>query len=114
MQVQIPNSIGAAVNLIIGIVGIISPPAICKFVGISWEEKRGKSDIRATYGGVLFGLGGFALYMQEPLIFTAIGIAWACAAAARLISIFVDKSYQPLNFGGLIFESVVAFMLLWK
>lgn len=111
---QIINSMGAAVNLVIGTVGVISPLAICKFVGISWEEKRGLSDVRATYGGVLFGLGGFALYMQEPMIFAAIGVAWACAAVARLISIFVDQSYQPLNFGGLIFESVVAFLLLWR
>ena len=111
---NIINSIGAGFCLLLGIVGFISPNSTAKFVGILPDGKRGISEIRATYGGVFAGLGGCALYLQDTNVFTTLGIAWAGAAIARVISIIIDKSYDRLNFGGVFFESLVAIFLLWR
>jgi Domain of unknown function (DUF4345) len=111
---NIINSIGAAVFVILGTVGFFFPHFIAKFVGIIPDEGRGKSEIRATYGGVFLGVGASALYFQDINVFTAVGIGWALAAVARILGILVDKEYHKLNFGGVIFETVVAILLLWR
>lgn len=114
MKIQIINSIGAGICLLLGIMGFLMPNFTANFVGVLPDGKRGISEIRATYGGVFAGLGGFALYLQDANVFTAIGIAWLCAAIVRIISIIVDKSFDRLNFGGVFFEIFVAAFLLWR
>jgi Domain of unknown function (DUF4345) len=111
---NVVNSIGAAVFVLLGIVGFFFPDLIAKFVGIIPDEGRGKSEIRATYGGVFLGVGASALYFQDVNVFTAVGIGWALAAVARILGILVDKEYHKLNFGGVLFETVVAILLLWR
>jgi hypothetical protein len=114
MKIQIINSIGAAVFVLLGIVGFFFPDLIAQFVGIVAGKDRGKSEIRATYGGVFLGIGASALYFQDTNVFTAVGIGWALAAIARILGILVDKEYHKLNFGGVIFETAVAILLLWR
>jgi hypothetical protein len=114
MKIQIINSIGASVFVLLGVVGLFSPDSIAKFVGIIAGKERGKSEIRATYGGVFLGVGASALYFQDANVFTAVGIGWACAGIARIFGILVDKEYHKLNFGGVIFEGLVATLLLWR
>lgn len=108
------NSIGAVVFVVLGLVGFFFPNLIAKFVGIIPCEGRGKSEIRATYGGVFLGVGASALYFQESHVFTAVGIGWALAAVGRILGILVDKEYHKLNFGGVLFEISVAILLLWR
>jgi Domain of unknown function (DUF4345) len=114
MKIQIINSIGATVFVLLGIVGFFFPDLIAQFVGIVAGKDRGKSEIRATYGGVFLGIGASALYFQDTNVFTAVGIGWALAAIARILGILVDKEYHKLNFGGVIFETAVAILLLWR
>jgi Domain of unknown function (DUF4345) len=114
MKIQIINSIGAFIFVLLGVVGFFFPDLIARFVGIIAGKDRGKSEIRATYGGVFLGVGASALYFQETNVFTAIGIGWALAAVARILGILVDKEYHKLNFGGVLFETAVAILLLWR
>jgi Domain of unknown function (DUF4345) len=114
MKIQIINSIGAFVFVLLGVVGFFFPDLIARFVGIIAGKDRGKSEIRATYGGVFLGIGASALYFQDTNVFTAVGIGWALAAVARILGILVDKEYHKLNFGGVLFETAVAILLLWR
>jgi hypothetical protein len=114
MKIQIINSVGSAFSVLLGILGLFSPRTTAKFVGITAGEERGKSEIRATYGGVFLGIGVTALVLQDASVFTALGIGWLCAAVARIFGILVDKEFHKLNFGGVVFEAFTALLLLWR
>ncbi len=114
MKIQIINSIGAIFCLLLGIAGLFFPNATAKFVGIIAGKERGKSEIRATYGGIFVGIGAAALFFRDANVFTAVGIGWAFAAIARIFGIVIDKEAHKLNFGGVVFESLVAILLLWR
>lgn len=104
--------IGATITAGLGLMGLISPASAAKFTSISPVGKVGVSEIRATYGGFFLAMGVFALFSREPEVFITIGLGWAGAAAARLISVLVDRSFSPKNFGGIAFEAVIAWLLL--
>ena len=41
-----------------------------------------------------------------------IGVGFAVAAVARVVSVVVDRSTEPYNLAGIAFEAVIAWLLL--
>ena len=106
-----PN-LGAAITVGLGLLGCIRPDLAAKMVGIRPEGRLGISEIRATYGGVFFGLGAAAFLYASDGVYLTLALAWFGAAAARSASVFVDKSYDRRNLGGIVMEAAVGFLFL--
>ena len=107
------HDLGAAVTASLGLMGLVRPDAAAAFTHVRPSGAVGVSEIRATYGGFFLALGAYALWTQAPLAFTTAGVAWAGAAAGRLVSVFVDRSTSATNAGGVVFEAAVAALLLF-
>lgn len=108
------NNLGAAITAGLGVMGLIRPDAAAAFTAIRPEGLVGVSEIRATYGGFFIVLGAFALYAQTPEAFLIPGLAWLGAAGGRLVSIVVDRSRAPKNFGAVAFEVAIGALLLMR
>ncbi len=106
------HDLGALVTMGLGVMALVRPSAAAAFTGIAPQGKIGVSEIRATYGGLFFMLGASALLFQQASIFTVVGLAWAGAAAGRVISLVVDSSRSSKNLGAVAFEAAVALLLL--
>lgn len=104
--------VGAAINVGLGLNGLLRPAATAEFTSMSPVGKIGVSEIRATYGGLFLALGAFALASGSPVAFRTLGWGWAGAALGRVFSIAVDGSREPRNFGAVAFEAVIAGLLL--
>lgn len=104
--------IGATITAGMGLMGLVSPHTASTVTNLVPQGKIGLSEIRATYGGLFFAMGVFALVSREPEVFITVGLAWAGAAAGRLLSVGLDRSFSPKNFGGIVFEGVIAWLLL--
>jgi hypothetical protein len=105
------NHAGALITAGLGVMALVSPPTAAAFTSMSPVGKLGASEIRATYGGFFLALGAYALWSQHEVAFAAAGIAWAGAASGRFVSVFVDRSREAKNFGGIAFEGVIAGLL---
>lgn len=103
---------GAVITAALGLMGLVKPAAAAAFTSMSPVGKIGVSEIRATYGGFFLFLGVFALIVREPLAYQVLGWAWIGAAAGRAVSVVVDASREPKNFGGIVFEGVIGALLL--
>ena len=53
--------VGAAINVALGLNGLLRPAATAEFTSMSPVGRIGVSEIRATYGGLFLALGAFAL-----------------------------------------------------
>lgn len=106
------HNLGALVTLGLGILGLIRPTFVAAFARIEPQGRMGLSEIRSTYGGLFAALGSFALVAQDMVAFTLLGAAWIGAAAARLVSTFVDDAREPLNYAGVLFEGGIGLLLL--
>ncbi len=92
--------------------GLFAPSRAAAFTSIQPLGLIGKSEIRATYGGLFAALGLACLLTQAPGVFLAAGLAWVGAAAGRAFSVVVDGSRSAKNFGGIAFELIIGLLLL--
>jgi Domain of unknown function (DUF4345) len=106
------NFIGAILITVLGIVGFLKPLMVAKLVGLRPSEPHGISEIRATLGGFFIGLGGFAMYSQNTVIYGAIGMGWVGAAIARVCSLVIDRKINKENIGGVFLEGGIGLLLL--
>jgi Domain of unknown function (DUF4345) len=106
------NFIGAILITVLGIVGFLKPLMVAKLVGLTPSEPHGVSEIRATLGGFFIGLGGFAMYSQNTVIYGAIGMGWLGAAIARVFSLVIDRKINKENIGGVFLEGGIGLLLL--
>jgi len=103
---------GAAINVALGLNGLVRPYATADFTGVAPVGRTGLSEIRATYGGFFLALGLFVLASGSPVACRALGCGWLGAALGRLLSVVVDRSREPRNLGAVAFEAAIAALLL--
>jgi hypothetical protein len=111
---ELLQQVGASITALFGILAIVKPNLVAKIIGLIPKGKRGISEIRAVYGGWIFGLGGYALWSQSEEVFFCLGIGWIGAGLVRIISFAIDKSYSSQNLRIVVYELFVATILLIK
>lgn len=106
------NLFGAGATILMGFFGLFLPKIAAKFVGLSANTNAGRSEFRATYGGLWVPLGLVPLLTQEPLAFLIAGLCWLGTGLGRIISIFLDKASDGKNWAAVAFEGGFAVLLL--
>ncbi|MEO0881685.1 MAG: DUF4345 family protein [Pseudomonadota bacterium] len=109
---EILNTIGAWATLGMGLFGLFLPNRAADFVGLKPVSNAGRSEFRATYGGLWLPLGAVPLLSGAPLAFAIAGLCWLGAAVGRVLSIILDKAFDAKNVGGVVFETAFAMLLL--
>ena len=111
MNFIVVQQFGAVLTVFLGVLAVLSPGTVEKFVSVQAVGKLGVSEIRATYGGFFLGLSLFALYTQELNAFLALGFGWLGAAIVRGCTVLFG-AFSAKNVGGVVFELVIALMCL--
>ncbi len=115
----------AAVAGGMGLYGMVNPDWMSKIVRLvpAPGQVEGRSEFRATYGGLFLFSHAFAAWalmtnqVGAELAAAVVGLSWLGAAAGRCISVVLDKAGTNLNVFNIGFELVFgcAFLapLLW-
>jgi len=94
----------------------LASAAVPKFAAKNLEHVlnsgRGTSEFRATHGGFFLGLSLFALYVNHPLVFQALGWAWIAAAVIRLLAYLPDRPTITLSVIAFVAELTFGVFLL--
>jgi hypothetical protein len=106
------HNLGALATLALGGLGLLRPTAAARFTGLEAATQEGRSEFRATYGGLFAALGAFALLAQDQVVFTGLGAAWVGAGLGRALSIWADRARTPRNYAAVAFEGVLGLLLL--
>lgn len=108
----IAANVGALATTGLGAMGLLAPERAASFTSIAPVGPNGRSEIRATYGGLFAAMGGWCLLSQSPALFAAAGVAWLGAAAGRTASVMLDGNHDVRNLGGVVFEAAIGALLL--
>ena len=106
-------NLGAALTLALGMLGLIAPGRAAALVKLSARTHAGRSEFRATYGGLFIGLAMVPLLTQSTLAFATVGAAWVCAALGRVVSIALDRALSPKNWLAVGFEGGIGLLCLF-
>jgi hypothetical protein len=104
----------------LGAYGMINPGWASKLVRLVPADGKveGKSEFRATYGGLFLLAHAFAawtLVTLRPgaeLAAATLGAAWLGSGIGRLLSFALDKTATPVNWFNVAFEALLGSLLL--
>ncbi|MCE2828646.1 MAG: DUF4345 family protein [Sphingomonadales bacterium] len=96
------NQIAACATIAMGFLGLLLPTKAAGFVGLVPVTNAGRSEFRATFGGLWL----------PPIAYAIAGLCWFGTAVGRVISILVDQVGDAKNWGGVVFESLFCIALL--
>jgi hypothetical protein len=99
---------------------LVNPRWAAKLVRLAPAEGKveGRSEFRATYGGLFLLPHAFivwAVFSDQPgaeLAAAALGAAWLGSGVGRIVSIVLDKTGTGLNWFNVAFEAVLGLALL--
>ncbi len=113
MWQDVLNIIGTLSLLGYAIGSLFLPHIVAKLIAQDLNSPRGIAEFRIVNGGYFAGLSIFALIANQPLLYTALGIGWLGAGAARVLSIALDRpKLEPIYLGLLAFEIVMGIFLI--
>lgn len=120
IQFALPQTLGeglawgsALVAFLIGVFIMAVPRPFMAFVGLKAERADGLAEIRGPFGGTFAGFGLACLLLSpQPLLYFALGFAFAFAAIGRVLSFAVERFFSAFSFGALIIEAAAAFFCL--
>jgi len=96
-----------------GLLALVRPTAVYRFTGLTAGGARGLSEIRAIFGGLFIALG-IAPLLLGATAYTVLGAGYLAIAAARLASIFIDRSKDSSNLISLAIEIVCGAILILR
>ena len=112
MIIQVLQIIAAVGTILTGLYSLLRPTTLTGFTGLSPEGGRGITEIRAVLGGFFIALGAAPLFLNSPVAYMMLGIAYLGVALVRGISMFVDKSVVQSNVISLVVEIIFGIILV--
>jgi hypothetical protein len=104
--------IGAGITFLVGLIGFFKPRLMLDPLNIALQSPLAISEARGVFGGLNLGMAIAAFSLNEPVIFTAMGIAWATVTLARFWSMAVDGIGFKASIPPLIVDSTICLLLL--
>ncbi|MDQ0317903.1 hypothetical protein QO002_000041 [Pararhizobium capsulatum DSM 1112] len=117
MEFYIPTETGeflafcaALATAAIGLIFLFAPGVAFRALGLDLREGRrgGYAEARSVMGGFPLGLGLAALLLAQPMVYLALGAAFALAAFGRILSMLSDGGNTLLNWIYLAIQMVLA------
>jgi hypothetical protein len=112
MILQVLKIVAAVATVATGALALFAPQSVFGFTGLSAPGPRGITEIRAVLGGLFIGLGLAPFILRSPAAYRMLGIAYLAIFAVRLVSLFVDKSFEQSNYISLAVEIAFGIILV--
>jgi len=100
----------AVATVLVGLLALFAPGTTLKLLRLEPRADRsgGVAAARADLAGFPIGLGLACILLAQPMLYIALGLAWAVAAFGRLVSMMSDGGNGPYNIVMLAIELVLA------
>ena len=102
---------GAAIfSAMMGLMMMIAPGFSLRVLGFSPPDASTApfSEMRSSLGGFYLGLGASAILVAQPFVYFALGLGFAVAAFARILSILSDRGNTIRNYIFLVVQIVLS------
>jgi hypothetical protein len=83
--------VSSAALMLSGVAGVMVPERVASTLQLTPASSRGIAETRAGLGGTYAALGAYALVSRGRAAHAAVGSVWLGAAAARLLSLAIDR-----------------------
>lgn len=104
--------IGTGILLFYGVATVLFPKWVAPYIYQTLETPRGVAEFRVIHGGFVL-MGIYALVLNQPAMYTMVGLGWLGAAGARLLATVLDRpSLNATYIISFIFELAFGIMMV--
>lgn len=96
----------------VGLYALLAPDKAADFTGLALPGPRGRTEMRAIFGGLFIGLGLAPLLLAGSAAYQTVAITYLAIAVGRLLGLVMDRSGGRTNWASLLVEFVFGFLLL--
>lgn len=112
-MIETINIASALITIVLGCFGFLAPRYTMGALHLQTDgNTMGLSEIRASVGCLFVAMGIACIYLDEPMAYFMLGVAYIGAAAGRLVSLVVDKPPFTKAFIYFAVEAVLAAALV--
>lgn len=112
-MIDILNIASALITIALGCFGFLAPRYTMGALYLQTDgNTMGLSEIRASVGCLFVAVGITCIYLDEPMAYFMLGIAYIGAALGRLVSLIVDKPPFTKAFIYFLVEAILAAFLV--
>lgn len=104
---DILHLIGVIALLGYGLGSLLLPKVVAPLIAHHFDTPRGWAEFRIVNGGYFIGLSIFALLVNTPVVYQALGVGWLGAAGARVFALFVDRPKLEIVYVGLLIAEII-------
>ncbi|MEP3845101.1 MAG: DUF4345 family protein [Paracoccaceae bacterium] len=105
------NLVACLLTIAFGLFGFLAPRFTASTLDLApTRSNMGLSELRASVGGLFVVSGVAAIFINNPISYIMLGVAYSGAALGRLVSLAIDK--PPVKKTSL-FASIEAVLALW-
>jgi len=112
MIIDILQTVAVIGTILTGLFSLFAPMKIEGFTGINPVGGRGLTEIRSIFGGLFIGLGTAAFLLDSAISYPMLGIMYLAISAVRVVSMFIDKSFERSNIVSLMAEILLGIILV--
>jgi hypothetical protein len=113
MLLQILQYAACILTALLGVYATVLPKNTTGITGLAPVGGRGITEIRVAFGVFFIVLGLFPIITNNPVAFQMLGSGYLLVGAARIVSIFMDKSSERSNWMSVAFEIVFGLILIF-
>jgi hypothetical protein len=113
MLLQVLQYAACILTALVGVYATIFPKNTTDITGLAPVGGRGITEIRVAFGVFFIVLGLFPIITGSPIAFQMLGSGYLLVGAARIVSIFMDKSSERSNWMSVAFEIVFGLILIF-
>src|SRR5574337_613000 len=99
--------VGVGSLVVYAIASAVRPKFVAQILEHGLVSGRGMSEFRILHGGFYLGISLFALYINNSLVYQALGWAWIGAAVGRLLAYFPDRPQRNISLISFLAELVL-------
>lgn len=103
-MIDILNIVACLLTIAFGLFGFVAPRYTAAALDLApTSSTMGLSEMRASVGGLFVVAGAAAIWLDAPLAYAMVGIAFAGAALGRVVSLVFDAPPRGkvIVFGGI-------------
>ncbi len=112
-MIDLINIAMALATIAFGAFGLFAPRYTAEVLDLEFgASEMGKSELRASAGGLFVALGLGAMAIGAPLAYAMMGVAYLGAGIGRLAANLIDELPQPKGWIFFAFEAIFAAWLI--
>ena len=110
MTLLLPN-LALGLATVLALASLVNPERSAQIIGISFENRAGRTDFQGIYGGFFLAIYTFTFFQQDARYYKMLACGWIAATVVRAWSMIPKTRRGYAQYQGFLVETLISALL---